>query len=68
MSTDDTHTNHKHEPESMVVAFYRTCKHCGVVIEPEYCKECNGTGYDRFGWASTCCKGTGVKRWVKDKR
>ena len=63
--------NHAHEPESMVVAFDRTCKHCGVIIEPEYCDKCNGmAGVSVNGVWFGCetCNGTGAKRWVDEKQ
>ena len=64
-------TLHEHEPESMVVAFYRTCKHCGVIVEPEYCATCDGHAgnYAMKSWQRcAACKGTGIKRWVEEKR
>lgn len=66
--TEDTHTNHAHEPAEAVAAFCHTCKHCGVLIEATHCPACDGVG--SFGsllgrFECKDCNGTGVKRWVE---
>lgn len=65
--TDDTHTNHAHEPAEDG----RTCKHCGALIEATHCPACDGVGnfaslLGRFECKD--CKGTGIKRWAEVKR
>lgn len=58
-AVSDTHTSHAHEPDED----RRTCRHCGVLIEPEVCEAC-GAGGERRCYE---CNDTGVARWVEVK-
>ena len=64
-------SDHKCEPAEQVVAFWRDCKHCGVQIEPVFCKDCDGIGamHGCLHVEANCtkCKGTGVRRWKEAK-
>jgi hypothetical protein len=66
-----TPTNHTHEPAEAIVAFFHTCRHCGVEIEPVMCCKCDGTGHAMAMLHSSreCrqCGGSGVGRWMEVK-
>ena len=64
-------SDHKCTPLEMVVGFWRDCAICGVQIEPEFCKDCDGSGamHGCLHVEANCtkCNGTGVRRWKEAK-
>lgn len=54
----------RHEPSERLVAFWHTCKHCGVDIRDKDCMACDGIGLaGTSDQRCPVCKGTGIDRW-----
>lgn len=53
----------RHNAPEPILGTRSVCAHCGVAIQADGCRACDGYGRAYHGGKCFVCRGTGIDRW-----